>query len=26
MKWTDTRLIAESLYDMNPDLDPTTNM
>nr|WP_208937257.1 Fe-S cluster assembly protein IscX [[Haemophilus] ducreyi] len=23
MKWTDTRLIAESLYDMNPDLDPT---
>ncbi|WP_208887346.1 Fe-S cluster assembly protein IscX [[Haemophilus] ducreyi] len=24
MKWTDTRLIAESLYDMNPDLDPTT--
>ncbi|AHG83850.1 MULTISPECIES: Fe-S cluster assembly protein IscX [Pasteurellaceae] len=24
MKWTDVRMIAENLYDMNPDLDPTT--
>lgn len=23
MKWSDTRMIAENLYDMNPDLDPT---
>ena len=24
MKWTDTQLIAEELYDRNPDLDPKT--
>lgn len=24
MKWTDVRMIAENLYDMNPELDPTT--
>lgn len=24
MKWSDTRMIAEQLYDMNPDLDPAT--
>ncbi|WP_419843866.1 Fe-S cluster assembly protein IscX [Actinobacillus pleuropneumoniae] len=24
MKWSDTRMIAENLYDMNPDLDPIT--
>lgn len=24
MKWTDVRMIAENLYDANPDLDPTT--
>ena len=22
MKWTDAQLIAEALYDNNPDLDP----
>ena len=22
MKWTDAQLIAEELYDRNPDLDP----
>ncbi|MDH2927402.1 Fe-S cluster assembly protein IscX [Lonepinella koalarum] len=24
MKWTDTQLIAEALYDRDPDLDPKT--
>ena len=24
MKWTDAQLIAEELYDRNPDLDPKT--
>ncbi len=24
MKWTDTLLIAETLYDKFPDIDPTT--
>ena len=24
MKWTDAQLIAEELYDHNPDLDPKT--
>ena len=24
MKWTDAQLIAEALYDNNPDLDPKT--
>ena len=24
MKWTDSQLIAEELYDRNPDLDPKT--
>lgn len=24
MKWTDTRLIAETLYDTHPDTDPRT--
>ncbi|MDO4626284.1 MAG: Fe-S cluster assembly protein IscX [Pasteurellaceae bacterium] len=24
MKWTDSQLIAEALYDQNPDLDPQT--
>lgn len=24
MKWTDSQLIAEALYDRDPDLDPKT--
>ena len=24
LKWTDSRAIAEELYDTEPDLDPTT--
>ncbi|NBH74528.1 Fe-S cluster assembly protein IscX [Rodentibacter pneumotropicus] len=24
MKWTDSQLIAEELYDRNPELDPKT--
>lgn len=24
MKWTDSQLIAESLYDKHPDIDPKT--
>ncbi|MEK9771336.1 MAG: Fe-S cluster assembly protein IscX [Nitrosomonadales bacterium] len=24
MKWTDTNLIAESLFDLYPDIDPKT--
>ena len=24
MKWTDTQLIAEMLYDLKPDIDPKT--
>ena len=24
LKWTDSRAIAEELYDNDPDLDPTT--
>ena len=24
LKWTDSRAIAEELYDNEPDLDPTT--
>ena len=24
MKWTDAQLIAEALYDNNPELDPKT--
>ena len=24
MKWTDSQLIAEALYDQHPDVEPTT--